>query len=258
MLQAEVQQFVFWNQKTDFLLSSDIDAYWIAYIIEEGSCEFRIGDSEGVAKTGDILICPPYTIFERKIIDPLSFYFFRFSLKNDLFDNNHLCASFSIKQKNRLSSTNEMLQKIQFDDSPQLKSFRNHLLNDILFMYFYENSLIIQTVDNNNIRDELIRDSLVLLTNLKQDAPTITEIADSLNINPCHFSRKFKQVMGITPIEYRNKIRLQEAQKLLIETNDSIEKISETCGYNTAFYFSRIFTKYLGEAPSSYRNNHKV
>ena len=258
MLRTEVQQFVFWNQKKEFLLASDIDAYWIMYIIEEGCCEYRIGDCDGIAVPGDILICPPYTTFERKVIDLLSFYFFRFSLKNNLFDNQHLSALYTIKQKERLLSTYQMLRKIQYDDSLELRSFRNHLLSDILFIYFYENSLIVQTTDNSNIRDELIRNSLVLLTDLKQDAPTIADIAHTLNINPCHFSRKFKQTMGITPIEYRNKMRLQEAQRLLIESNDSIEQIAETCGYSNAFYFSRIFTKFLGEAPSSYRNNHKV
>lgn len=258
MLHSTVQQYVFWQEKDAFLLETDIDAHWIMYIIEAGSCQFSIGDQTGLAVAGDVLLCPPYTIFAREVQESLTFHFLRFALRNDLIDPEELSGSLAIIEQERLTFTCHLLKTIQYDDSPKIKSFRDHLLDDILFLYFYDNSLVLQT-QHTHIKDALVLKSLPLLADLTQDSLSIAEISEKLTINPCHFSRKFKQIMGgVTPVEYRNRIRLQEAQKQLIETNNAIEQIAESCGYSNAFYFSRIFAKFMGEAPSSYRNNHKI
>lgn len=257
MLNISVQQHVFWEGKEEFLLTSDIDSYWIMYIIEQGACEYKIGSSEGVAESGDILLCPPYINFERKVLEVLNFHFFRFGFYNELI-NTELFGLYSLQQKERIEYNCNLLKKIQYDDSLKIRCFRDHLLSDIVFMYFYENNLIIQS-QKNTTKDELINEALVLLADLTPEAMPIAEIAETLNVNPCHFSRKFKNVMGgITPIEYRTKVRIEEAQKKLIETNDSIVQIAELCGFKNGFYFSRIFTKIMGEAPSIYRNKHKI
>lgn len=257
MLKTDIQQYVYWNKKSKFLMSQDIDAYWIMYIIDKGVCQYKIDSIEGVAQAGDILICPPYTNFQREVIKPLNFHFFRFSLKNELIEPKRMIASIAISDRERLKSTCDMFKSIQYDNALSIKELRNHLLVDILFMYFYDHSTIV-TNTKEKIKDDLINEATLLLSDTSSKAKTITEIAEHLNLNPCHFSRKFKQIMSASPIEYRNKIKLQEAQRMLIETNDTIETIAEKCGYGNAFYFSRIFSKFMGEAPSSYRNNHEV
>jgi len=48
---------------------------------------------------------------------------------------------------------------------------------------------------------------------------------------------------------------MKRAEKLLIQSNCSINKIAERVGYSDAYYFSRIFKKYKGCSPSNIKRN---
>ena len=53
--------------------------------------------------------------------------------------------------------------------------------------------------------------------------------------------------------EYLTYVRLHRAEKLLIETNESITKICENCGYGNFSHFIRTFKKAYGLSPMAYR-----
>ena len=51
------------------------------------------------------------------------------------------------------------------------------------------------------------------------------------------------------------KQKMEKARHLLLETKNSIEKISEETGYNSADHFSRVFRQYYGISPQKYRKD---
>ncbi|MNG29018.1 HTH-type transcriptional activator Btr [compost metagenome] len=59
-------------------------------------------------------------------------------------------------------------------------------------------------------------------------------------------------------MRFATKVRLTRARLLLVETQDSLESIAEQCGYQNAFYFSRVFSQHMGMSPSGYRKNYRV
>ncbi|GEM_PF-2809950 len=65
----------------------------------------------------------------------------------------------------------------------------------------------------------------------------------------------FKQKMGITITEYLEKIRIDHAKELLENTSLKIYEISEKCGYNSSYYFGRVFKKNLNCTPQEYRKD---
>ena len=67
-----------------------------------------------------------------------------------------------------------------------------------------------------------------------------------------------KKHTGKSPNEYIIELRLQFAKNLLDNTNMSIKQISERVGYSDQYFFSRIFKKYLGISPQSYRNKNEL
>ncbi|MBQ9111987.1 MAG: helix-turn-helix transcriptional regulator [Clostridia bacterium] len=81
----------------------------------------------------------------------------------------------------------------------------------------------------------------------------IEEYADMCGISATYFYRCFRQWSGKSPVEYRNMIRLSNAETMLRYTDMKISEISETVGFEDAFYFCRIFTKYFGVSPKTYR-----
>lgn len=84
---------------------------------------------------------------------------------------------------------------------------------------------------------------------------SIDEYALSLNITPCWLRRCFKKHTGVSPQRFLNDIRLSYARELLLTSDLKIAEISERCGYENPFYFSRIFTKNIGCSPIQFKKN---
>ncbi len=71
--------------------------------------------------------------------------------------------------------------------------------------------------------------------------------------NETYFSRMFKKTTGETVTNYITTLRLQRAQQLLHDTNDSIRAVALKCGYPDVFYFSTRFKQYTGHSPRNFR-----
>ena len=78
----------------------------------------------------------------------------------------------------------------------------------------------------------------------------IEEYAQSRGMSTCWFIRNFKKFTGTTPMQYIMSIRISNAQSLLETTQYSISEISRIVGYANPLYFSRLFHKQKGFAPS--------
>jgi transcriptional regulator GlxA family with amidase domain len=63
--------------------------------------------------------------------------------------------------------------------------------------------------------------------------------------------------MGVSPVEYRNLIRIHTACSLLEGTSMSIEEIAASVGFDSPFYLSRIFKKHIHLSPRQYRQEHQ-
>lgn len=85
---------------------------------------------------------------------------------------------------------------------------------------------------------------------------TIVELARAANLSTSRFSELFRKVIGISPKQYSQQMRIEKAQRLLSQRKLCIHEISEKVGITDAHYFSRIFNKKTGMSPSEYRDNH--
>ena len=78
-------------------------------------------------------------------------------------------------------------------------------------------------------------------------------VGNIIGLNASYLSSQFKKEMGISFIDYVNMVRIREAQKLLLRTDDNLNTIAEKVGFSDAKYFSRMFKKETGIKPSDYR-----
>ena len=81
----------------------------------------------------------------------------------------------------------------------------------------------------------------------------IEEYAKSRHFSTCWFIRNFKRIVKVTPMQYILSLRMMNAQNLLENTDYNITEIAEAVGYDNPLYFSRLFHKHTGLAPSAYR-----
>ncbi|MBD3244117.1 MAG: helix-turn-helix domain-containing protein [Chitinivibrionales bacterium] len=81
----------------------------------------------------------------------------------------------------------------------------------------------------------------------------VESMARHLHCTPDHFIRLFKKFKGTTPNDFAVRVRLEEAQRLLLFTNQTVAAIAEALGYSDVSFFSRQFTAKLGVSPRRFR-----
>lgn len=81
----------------------------------------------------------------------------------------------------------------------------------------------------------------------------IEKYAELCNVSETYFYRCFRRWSGYSPIEYRNTLRLSNAESMLRCTDMKIKEISETVGFEDPFYFCSVFSKKFGASPQKYR-----
>ena len=82
---------------------------------------------------------------------------------------------------------------------------------------------------------------------------SIEELSNIFFYNKDYIMRLFKKELGMTIIEYINKIRIYNSLDNLTNTSDSILKIAISHGFISQEYYSEIFKKIIGVNPYSYR-----
>lgn len=83
---------------------------------------------------------------------------------------------------------------------------------------------------------------------------SLERLSEHFGISASHISNLFHTVTGTKLISYITNIRLEEAKKLLRNTDDCIYHIALQVGFSDAGYFNRIFKKEVGISPKTYRN----
>ncbi|CAM3817699.1 helix-turn-helix domain-containing protein [Marinicrinis lubricantis] len=82
---------------------------------------------------------------------------------------------------------------------------------------------------------------------------SIDDLADLCHLSTTHFRRKFREIMGASPLDFVYSTRIDEACKLLRSTEDSILSISEKVGFQSVSSFNRCFAKLMGTSPRAWR-----
>ena len=86
---------------------------------------------------------------------------------------------------------------------------------------------------------------------------TLEDMAEKVGLSVSRFVNIFKKDLGISPVKYLNRYRIDRASELLIHSNKSIEQITELCAFSSVHYFSRKFRKQTGTPPAEYRKRNR-
>lgn len=82
---------------------------------------------------------------------------------------------------------------------------------------------------------------------------TLHTLADELHGSPYHLQRLFTRVIGISPTEYIQHVRIKQAMQLLETTDQPIADVGLAVGLENTPYFITLFKKKTGYTPSQYR-----
>ncbi len=235
--------------------------YQLIYIIK-GRCYLKIDGKDVVAEEGEVILFRPHEpqFYYYKEKDASHDYWVHFSGTEceRIFEENNLQNQHIIKLTNT-SEVEHQLSKLCFHfhlGGPHRDSICNGLMISVLGLVGHYNAERENSVANitDNKNQQLVREVLSWFRHSKVMNYSITDCAKFCNMSEAHFSRIFKDIMGVSPQQYMTNAKLERAKQLLYYTSDSIADIASDVGYDDPNYFSRIFKKHMKVTPKQYRD----
>lgn len=151
---------------------------------------------------------------------------------------------------------NNLLEQLSFEYHNQKKGYELYL-KSLLFalLGFFSRNQIILT-ESNELDNSLIQKINPVIeyveTNYNQDI-SLEAAGKILNLHPTYFCKLFKEVTGISFINYLNFVRISKAEDLLIFSDKSITEIAYETGFSNIQYFNKIFKSIKGRTPREFR-----
>lgn len=84
------------------------------------------------------------------------------------------------------------------------------------------------------------------------------KMCDESGLSYSYFKEIFIKQYGISPVKYVTNLRIEKAKELLITGQYTITEIAERCGFDSVYYFSRVFKNHMGVTPKNYKFSDKV
>ena len=223
------------------------------FYIRGGECKFVLNNKKTIlAKKGDILYLPPdatYTSYWNESEDSAAY-----TVIFDLYSNG-----------NALNLSKKMIIVANDKFGIYLKLFEDMLsvfneghigykikcqsvLLDILFMLIHE---LIGSSDKKENRP-IYKGILYIENNYMSDID-VNEIANMCSMSPSSFRSKFTKITGMSPIKYKNCLKMKKAAELLKGGELNAEQVSAELGIDDPYYFSRLFKSFYGVPPGKYK-----
>ena len=209
-----------------------------------GSFSFENGTTINY-QTGEVVVIPPKTRHTNS--------------SREGFTNIHLTMadpSFPYHAAFRVTDDTDSSMKMAFSQAKtyymtdiKMRELVLAALGDLIASYiivFRSNSEFSEPVEQ--IRSAIIR-------NYSKSEFALDEFIRKMPFHYDYLRKLFKKEMGVSPLEYMTSLRMKSAETLLTAmwTNEyTISEIAQMCGYENSLYFSRVFKKHFGCAPSNY------
>ncbi|MHA0858117.1 AraC family transcriptional regulator [Paenibacillus sp. CMAA1364] len=228
------------------------------HFVRKGSVQFDYEDQQVVLTSGDIFCLYPARIYAYRIVEddePLEMNWLAIDgpevaliLESSGFrvDRPYIKDSWSTDLK-------EMLNRVMDLMKPNVHSGMDVWLEMQSLLYgIFSNMVDVKQPSDLRQRDWL-QQSIDYIKLHATNGISVQEVAEIIGIHRAYFSSEFKRKIGISPIAYITKQKMDRANLLLLETNNSITEIAYSLGYPNVFSFTRAFKSNFSICPSEFR-----
>lgn len=215
-------------------------------LFTEGEIEYHYSDKNIIAKKGDIMLFPGNLPYSGKMkSSSVAFIVLDFCcLKDDELEKFGAPCVFHSgdfeKHLSMLSKCVDLWNSNALGVNFTLKSTLYSILSDINF----------ETEKAKPTKNILS----YIISNLANPSLNVKTLCSEFFISESQLRRNMHKDTGFSPNEYIMTLRINKAKNELLHTNKEIKQIAIECGFASPYYFSRIFSKEVGIAPSKYRS----
>jgi len=245
----------------DNMISSHYHEYYELYYLESGQRYHLINDNMFLIEGGQFLLFEPYVLHHSCGDKDVPFSRLIIYFREDEIISNELKQALDGSsgayrlQKAEARQVYQLMNLINLEkQEPQQYSseYCRSLLNMMLIILFRNKRQKMKQTQKNQITDIISYINANYMNEL-----SINEIAGQFYISPFYLCREFKKYTNSTIVQYINKTRIINAQRLLCSSNDNITNISMNTGFSSISHFGRVFKDVTGFTPTSWRKREK-
>ena len=133
-------------------------------------------------------------------------------------------------------------------------SLRTSLTDVWMYMLQKDNDLIKNSQKKSQTDSNRMKEMLEYIHLHYSEKVPVESIASAASISTRECTRCFLRTIGTAPMQYLNQYRLEQAMRMIMQTEDKIITIAEQCGFSTESYFGKCFFDKNGCSPREYRN----
>ncbi len=151
---------------------------------------------------------------------------------------------------------NGVASKALFENSTVIRADRGSVDSNSSLLKYAEalmdgfEEVMLQVVDSNDI---ITRAKKYIDENYRNNIDR-EDVAAAAFVTPNYLSKQFRIKMNTNMREYINRLRIEEAQRLLLTTSMSVSEVATYVGYDNISYFSTVFRKFTNKSPIDWRN----
>lgn len=86
------------------------------------------------------------------------------------------------------------------------------------------------------------------------DRESVADLAERVGIGTRHLGRLFQEHLGASPLQVAQTLRVQNAKRMIDQTDMSIKSIAEKAGFQSSRRMAAAFARIYGKAPSAFRS----
>ncbi len=220
-------------------------------IIRSGVFSFIQDGRRCELKEGDVVLMEPAAIREMECLSPeaskLVIIFTGISIK-------HLIEVLGLEKVDIFQSGASPKLMSLYDEMYRLVLEHTYesLLQTSPLIYSILMELASQHVKNTVKRPEPLRAAIEhIFRNIKRQ-PDVQELCKVTGVSQMSLYNLFNEYLGMPPIQYLNKVRIEHAAELLAESNLSVKEVAAMLDYSSPQYFSALFKKHFGQTPKKH------
>jgi AraC-like DNA-binding protein len=115
---------------------------------------------------------------------------------------------------------------------------------------FFANEILIQQAEREPYRVRMAR---AYISSRQTEDFSLSDVAAVIHVSPFYLCKIFKKATGLTFIEFRNRLRIESAMKLLGSPKQSVSEIAYGVGFQSLTQFNRLFRRMVGQSPTTFR-----
>lgn len=115
-----------------------------------------------------------------------------------------------------------------------------------------------QSSDILAFKDPLLRNAIRFIRDHAHEPIQVQDILSHAPLSRRMLEIRFREELGRSPASEIRRVRLDRAKRLLMETDLTLPRVAEACGFAEPSSLARTFRKVFGMSPTSYRHQYRI